>query len=97
MINNNTIDIKKVIYSLFQEASDNNGVQYLFAFLRVGPIESYTEDPLITFNRKIFDSKVTPDDIVSAKDFWALIANLSRIAGGFGRLKAPTLLRKVKS
>lgn len=77
------MDIKGIIYSLFQDASDKGGLQYLTAILRVGPIESYEEDPLLAFNEKIFNSKVTPEDIRSAKDFWALITNLSRITGGY--------------
>lgn len=77
------MDIKELIYSLFQEAQNKNGVQYLFALLRVGPIESYPEDPLLTFNTRVFEGKVTPSDITKAKDFWALIINLSRIAGGY--------------
>lgn len=77
------MNLKKVIYSLFQEAQNKNGVQYLFALLRVGPIESYAEDPLLTFNSKVFEGRVTSKDIVEAKDFWAMITNLSRIAGGY--------------
>ena len=77
------MDIKKIVFSLFQNAQTKNGVQYLFALLRVGAIESYSEDPLQAFNHSIFTSKVTPTEIASAKDFWALITNLSRIAGGY--------------
>lgn len=77
------MDIKELIFSLFQEASNKGGVEYLFAILRVGPIESYSEDPLFSFNQKIIDNKFAFCDIASAKDFWALITNLSRIAGGY--------------
>lgn len=77
------MNIKKIIFSLFQDAQKKNGVQYLFAILRVGGIESYSEDPLLTFNHQIFTSKVTPAEIASAKDFWALVTNLSLIAGGY--------------
>lgn len=74
------MDMRKIIYSLFQEAQKKNGLQYLFSLLRVGPIESYEEDPLLAFNKNIFEGKITPHDIVSAKDFWAVITNLSRVA-----------------
>ena len=77
------MDIKDVVFSLFQQAQKKNGIQYLFAILRVGPIESFPEDPLQAFNKKIFDGKVTPKDIFIAKDFWSVITNLSRIAGGY--------------
>src|SRR3972149_247703 len=77
------MDIKNVVFSLFQQAQKKNGIQYLFAILRVGPIESFPEDPLQAFNKKIFDGKVTPKDIFIAKDFWSVITNLSRIAGGY--------------
>ncbi|HKC04392.1 MAG TPA: hypothetical protein VKC54_00750, partial [Patescibacteria group bacterium] len=77
------MDIKAIIFSLFQDAQAKSGVQYLFALLRVGGIEAYTDDPLLTFNEEVFNSKVTPADISSAKDFWSLVTNLSRIAGGY--------------
>lgn len=77
------MNMKEVIYSLFHEAQKKNGLQYLFSILRVGPIESYEEDPLLTFNEKIFNGKVTSKDIMLAKDFWGLITNLSRVAGGY--------------
>lgn len=77
------MDIEKLVYSLFQQAQEKNGIQYLFAILRPGGIESYKKDPLLVFKDKIKNAQITKEDILSAKPFWGIIANLSRIEGGY--------------
>lgn len=77
------MNVKEVVFSLFQQAQEKNGVQYLFTILRVGPIESYDKDPILVFKEKVESGQITQEDISAAESFWAIIANLSRIEGGY--------------
>lgn len=79
------MDKEKALYHLFEEANEHQPLEFLFALLRVGWIESYEIDPLKSFEKEISAEDVVKKDEVdlnSAKEFWGLIANLSRIAGG---------------
>lgn len=75
---------EEALKHLFEEANEKRPLEFLFALLRVGWIESYEEDPLKKFEKVLTNSKAIERnniDLQNAKDFWGLIANLSRIAG----------------
>lgn len=78
------MDKVKALEHLFEEAGKQNPLEFIFALLRVGWIESYEEDLLRRFEKTMADRKVIEKDnldLQSVKSFWALIADLSRIAG----------------
>lgn len=72
-----------VIENLYIDALKGNGLQYLFTLLRVGAIERYTRDPLFNFKKLTSSVQIDRSDIESAVEFWSLITNLSRVAGGY--------------
>lgn len=78
------MDKKGALKHLF-DGVNKKPLEYMFALLRVGWIESYEEDPLLNFRKTILNKTALESDDIdlqSARDFWSLVANLSRISGG---------------
>ena len=73
--------MKEFIKVIFDKASENF-LEYVYTLLRVGPIESYKRDPLLDFNEKLLNKKLTLEDLKASKDFWGLFCNLVRVGGG---------------
>lgn len=78
------MDIQKALEHLLKEAQDENPLQLIFALLRVGYIERYSEDPLFLLEKKLLRKDYEKQKIIleSELDFWRLIADLSRVASG---------------
>lgn len=73
-------NICSIITGLFSNASGNS-LEFLYTVLRVGSIENFRVDPLVSLQRFLL-SKASIDSkyqkILESKDFWHLLVNLQR-------------------